>query len=107
MSEFNADINISPIRWSKRLMNIKAKVYEPKKHGGIMWHRDIFVNLKKHTGSTIKKMFNILNLKSGCVTYGSHSHKCFACKKDPKVVQKEQSDFKRYTVKNEINDAAD
>lgn len=101
MSEFNDDA--TPIRWSKRLMHIKANIVDSQKTSLVSSRKSTI--LKKYTGNTIKKMNNTITIKTCKIHYGSHSHKCYACLRNPKVIQKENTDFKRYVVKNEIKEA--
>ena len=100
LTEYNAHIDHTPIRWSKRLMYIKARLDDPQQP---FQHK--FVTLEKHTGNTLKKTYTSLHPSTGKICHGSHSHKCYACLQDPKRIQQKHSDFKRFNVKKAIADS--
>jgi hypothetical protein len=93
-----------PISWNKPLMRVKARIDSGK--GGLNNFNtfDKFVTIQKFTGNTIKKTFTSFNPNSGKVCYGSHSHKCWSCSAQVKQLQKDVTNFKRYTVGCEIKD---
>ena len=90
-----------PISWNKPLMRVKARLNTGE---DFVNNFNKYVTISKFTGNTIKKRFTSFNPNSGKVCYGSHRHKCWSCSPQVKQVQKDVTNFKRYTVGGEIKD---
>lgn len=95
------DMEFKPISWNKPLMRVKARIDTGK---DFVNNFNKFITIQKFTGNTIKKTFASFNPNSGKVCYGSHSHKCWSCSPQAKTIQKDTTNFKRYTVRGEIRD---
>jgi len=90
-----------PISWNKPLMRVKARLNTGK---DFVNNFNKYITIHKFTGNTIKNRFTSFNPISGKVCYGSHRHKCWSCSPQEKQVQKDVTNFKRYTVRGEIKD---
>ena len=90
-----------PISWNKPMMLVKARIDTGK---DFVNNFNKFVTIRKFTGNTLKNRFTSFNPNSGKVCYGSHRHKCWSCSPQVKQVQKDTTNFKRYTVRGEIKD---
>jgi len=93
-----------PISWNKPLMRVKARLNTGENSVNNFNDINKFITIHKFTGNTIKNRFTSFDPKTGKVCYGSHRHKCWSCSPQVKRVQKDVTNFKRYTVRGEIKD---
>ena len=93
-----------PISWNKPLMRVRARIDTGKQVVNNFSDFNKFVTIQKFTSNTIKNRFTSFNPTTGKICYGSHKHRCWSCSPQVKTVQKEATNFKRYTVGCEIKD---
>jgi predicted Zn-dependent protease len=71
MDEFNADIDNTPIRKSKKAMKFVVRVIDTK-NDRVNKH-----TMTKYTSNTIKATY--ISSKGDRIRYASHHGKCYAC----------------------------
>ena len=94
------DFNDAPIRKSTPIKRIMIRVHNNQ-------YRDSkTMYLLVCTNSTIKHAASY-NIDIDRMRYDSHSHHCNMCGQNPKTVSKNNTNFKRYYVKQEIKNGID
>jgi hypothetical protein len=94
------NFDYTPIQKSTPTMRIMIRVYKNQ------FRDSKTVYLPVCTNSTIKHAASY-NIDIDRMRYDSHSHHCNMCGQNPKTISKNNTNFKRYYVKQEIKNGAD
>ena len=102
MDEFNSHINDAPMRKNMPVRSLKIRIFDKSKKPG--WNdKDVFVNIRTRTSSTIKKSYLSYEASGGKMRYGSHSAKCHCCSQERRV-NADRANFKRLIINPEIRE---
>lgn len=95
------NFNYAPIKKSMVIKRIMIRV-----HNNYRYTDSRIMYLPVCTNSTIKHAASY-NIVTDRMRYDSHSHHCNMCGQNPKTIFKNNTNFKRYFVKQEIKNGTE
>lgn len=101
-SEFNSQIDDTPMKKNVPVRSLKVRVYDNSKKSGLN-DKDIYVKIKTHTSSTIKNSYVSYDASCGKMLYVSNNCRSPCCSKKDKI-SAERVSYRRSVINPAIHD---